>query len=60
VPTHSELLYEFLKGHTCEPMDHGQYGGTYGALVVEDRDRYTFASWHWGVLFGTARGLRPG
>jgi hypothetical protein len=29
IPTHDELLYEFLHGHTrvrCELVDHGQYG----------------------------------
>jgi hypothetical protein len=29
IPTHGELLYEFLQGHTricCELVDHGQYG----------------------------------
>ena len=29
IPTHGELLYEFISGHTrvrCELVDHGQYG----------------------------------
>jgi len=58
IPTHGELLYEFLHEHTrirCELVDHGQYG--IEARILHNEEHYmshTFAPWH-VIPFATPR-----
>lgn len=50
IPTHGELLYEFVHEHTrvrCELVDHGPYG--IEARILHNEEHYmshTFAPWH--------------
>ena len=58
IPTHGELLYEFLHGHTrirCELVDHGPYA--IEARILHNEEHYmshTFAPWH-AIPFTTPR-----